>query len=193
MKIVETALKTKAVFSENGEKRYVLTKTWDEKKPRMAIIMLAPSVASGVELDMSTLLVLNNASRLGYGSVEILNLFARVNDFSLKEAEEGDVENLQYIQQVAESVDTIVYAAGVGKNQNKIFRIRQKVVLKALSPWEKKLHCLCNANGDARLQHPLSPAVRTWHLSSLKINELLEENIQTEKEEPKKRKKKIEQ
>ena len=29
--------------------------------------------------------------------------------------------------------------------------------------------------GNARLQHPLSPAVRTWELSPMKIEELVKE------------------
>ena len=59
----------------------------------------------------------------------------------------------------------IVYAAGVGKTKNKLFQERQKQVLTALRPVEHKLFCLCNEAGTARLQHPLSPAVRTWELS----------------------------
>ena len=51
MKKIQTTLTTTAEFSENGKKRYCLTKMWDEKKPHLAIIMLAPSEASGIELD----------------------------------------------------------------------------------------------------------------------------------------------
>ena len=97
MNTITTTLTTKAVFSDDGLDRYLLTKTWDEKKQRLAIIMMAPSQASGVALDTTTQLVLNNADRLGYGSVSILNLFARVNDFALKQAEEEDPENLEMI------------------------------------------------------------------------------------------------
>lgn len=84
-KIVAT-LTTEAVFSDDGLKRYLLRKTWDDTKPKLAIVMLAPSEASGIELDTTTQLVLNNSARLGYGSVSIVNLFATLNDFSLKQA-----------------------------------------------------------------------------------------------------------
>ena len=175
MNEITTVLTTKATFSDDGHKRYLLTKVWDEQKPKLAIIMLAPSSAAGIELDTTTQLVLNQADRLGYGSVAIVNLFATLNDFSLKHAEDEDPENLNAIVKAAQEADTIVYASGVGKAKNKTFLRRQTQVLLALHTHEKKLVCLSNADGKARLQHPLSPAVRTWHLSPLKIKELLPE------------------
>ena len=135
--------------------------------------MLAPSEASAISLDNTTMLVLNNASRLGYGSVTILNLFATLNDFSLKQAEAEDAENLTAIVQACQEADAVVYAPGVGKASNKLFQKRQEQTLMALRPMERKLHCLCDDNGNARLQHPLSPAVRVWHLSPFKVSELL--------------------
>lgn len=173
MKEIKTTLTTEAVFSDDGHKRYLLRKTWDAKKPTLAIIMLAPSEASGIELDTTTQLVLNNAARLGYGTVSILNLFATLGDFMLKQAEKEDAENINAIVKAAEKADIIVYASGVGKAKSKAFQDRQGQVLSALLPFADKLHCLCNADGKARLQHPLSPAVRTWHLSPLKIAELI--------------------
>lgn len=98
-----------------------------------------------------------------------------MNDFALKEAEDKDTDNLNAIVQSAERTGMLVYAAGTGKAKNKAFQRRQEQVLNALRPYEGKLHCLTGENGKARLQHPLSPAVRTWHLSPLKISELVAE------------------
>lgn len=187
MQTITTALTTEAIFSDDGTKRYLLHKTWDDSKPTLAIIMLAPSSASGIELDSTTQLVLNNTSRLGFGSVDICNLFASLNDFALKEVEDEDAENINAIVQSAEKAGTLVYAAGTGKARNKTFQRRQEQVLNALRPYESKLHCLTGENGRARLQHPLSPAVRTWHLSPLKISELVAES--KKEAEPKQKKK----
>lgn len=175
MQTVKTTLTTEAIFSDDEAKRYLLRKTWDDSKPILSIIMLAPSSAAGIELDSSTQLVLNNAFRLGFGSVDILNLFSTLNDFALKEAEDEDTDNLNAIIQSAERAGTLVYAAGTGKAKNKAFQRRQEQVLTALRPYEGKLHCLTDENGKARLQHPLSPAVRIWHLSTLKISGLVAE------------------
>ena len=173
MKSITTTLVTEAVFSDDGVKRYLLRKTWDETKPKLAIIMLAPSEASGIELDTTTQLVLNNASRLGYGRVDVLNLFATLNDFSLKHAEAEDSVNMDAILSSVTGADDVIYASGVGKAKNKTFQHRQEQVLSALRLFEGKLKCLTDANGKARLQHPLSPAVRVWYLSPMKISELI--------------------
>lgn len=175
MKTINTTLTTEAIFSDDGLKRYLLRKIWDNTKPKLAIIMLAPSGAAGIELDNSTQLVLNNACRLGYGAVDVLNLFSTLNDFNLSYADDEDSDNIKTILKSAKDADTIIYAAGVGKSKNKIFQNRQKMVLVQLSKYSPKLHCLCAENGKARFQHPLSPAVRTWHLSPFKINELIED------------------
>ena len=172
MKKITTTLTTTAEFSEDSKKRFLLTKTWDAKKPRLAIIMLAPSEASGIELDNTTMLVLNNASRLGYGAVSIVNLFAIVGNLKECFAEDSDKENIKYIADTAQTADVVVYASGVGKATNKSFIKRQNQVLEFLKPYEDKLKCLSTKEGNARFQHPLSPAVRTWYLSSMKISEL---------------------
>lgn len=191
MNTITTTLTTEAVFSDDGLKRYLLKKTWDENLPKMAVIMLAPSEASGVSLDTTTQLVINNASRLGYGSVAIVNLFTTLNDFNLRQAESDDVNNMDAIIQATQNADCVVYAPGTGKAKNKVFQCRQEQVLHALRPIEGKLHCLCDEDGKARLQHPLSPAVRTWHLSPLKINELVAEPKKSEPEPKKKGRPKV--
>jgi len=181
--IITTTLITEATFSDDNLKRYLLRKTWAEDKPKLSIIMLAPSEAAGIELDNTTLLVLNNAARLGYGRVDVLNLFATLHDVGLRQEEDEDTENIKTIVQSAQEADVVVYAAGVGKAKSKVFQHRQEQVLAALRPYEDKLHCLTNESGQARLQHPLSPAVRTWHLSPLKISELISEPEKQEAKE----------
>ena len=187
MNVITTKLTTEAIFSDDGSKRYLLRKTWDEKKKKLAIIMLFPSTASGIELDYSSMLVLNNASRLDFGSVDILNLSAVLDDYTLREANVEDSKNLDVISKSAENTDVIVYAAGVGKAKNKVFQDLQKSVIEKLRPYEDKLNCLCNESGSARLQHPLSPAVRTWYLSPLKVGELIEEHTTKEENKPQKK------
>ena len=173
MKTIATTLATVAQFSDDGRKRYLLRKIWNEKLPSLTIIMLAPSEASGIVLDTTTQLCLNNASRLGYGSITIVNLFATLNDFALHQTEEEDPENLKAILEAVRKADQIVYAPGTGKAKNKVFQKRQEQVLKELAPYEVKLCCLCDDEGKAKYQHPLSPAVRVWNLCPLKVKELV--------------------
>ena len=175
METITTTLTTEAIFNDNRTKRFLLRKVWDKNLPKLTIVMLAPSEASGVALDTTTQLVLNNASRLGYGSVSIVNLFATINDFDLKQQTGfGDPDNLKAIVEACQNCDQIVYAPGTGKARNKFFLNRQEEVLKALLPLEEKLSCLCNEICNTRLHHPLSPAVRIWNLSPLKVSELVD-------------------
>lgn len=181
MQTIKTILTTEALFSDDGNKRYLLRKEWDNKKPKLAIIMLAPSSSSGIELDTSTQLVINNASHLDFGSVEILNLSAVMNDFTLKKAALDDKENVNTILNSSKNADVIVYAPGVGKLKNKTFQQLQEFILQKLVPYEAKLHCLADANGSSKFQHPLSPSVREWHLSPFKINDLINKEKTSEK------------
>ena len=189
MNIIETTLTTQAVFSDDEAKRYLLKKTWNTTLPKLAIIMLAPSIASGIELDSTTSLVLNNASALGFGSVSIVNLFATLGDTALSEAESEDPENLKAIIDACKDADLIVYAPGVGKAKLQVFQERSKQVLEALLPYEKKLKCLTSASGKTKLLHPLCPAVRTWrNLAEIHISDLLSKTDTVEpKTQPKKK------
>lgn len=173
MKSIKTILTTEAMFSDDGKKRYLLKKVWKEKEPSLTIVMLAPSEAGGIVLDTTTQLVLNNAENLGFGSVMVVNLSPTINDFHLKAAD--DVENQKIMAKAFKEAATIIYAAGVGKVKNKTFQRLQEKVAELLRPHEAKLKCLCDAKGNSRLQHPLSPAVRTWYLSPLAVEELLPE------------------
>ena len=173
MNSIVSTITSIAQFSEDGTKRYLLQKGWDSTKPSLAVIMMCPSSASAISMDSTTMLTQNNSERLGYGSVAILNLFATLNDFDLKEAEDTDAENLEVISECCRNADAIIFCPGVGKNRNKTFLERQRQVLEVLRPMENKLYCLCDANGKSRLQHPLTPALRTWHLSPLLVSELI--------------------
>ena len=176
MNTIETTLTTQAVFSDDNTKRYLLKKTWDTSLPKLTICMLAPSQASGIELDSTTSLVLNNSAKLGFGSVAIVNLFATLGDFTLSAAEAEDPENIKAIVDACRSADVVIYAPGVGKSKLQAFQERTKQVLEALRPYSKKLKCLTNASGKAKLLHPLCPAVRTWNITELSLEELLPNN-----------------
>ena len=184
MKTEISTLHTEAVYSDDYSRRYVLRKLWDDTKPKLAIILLAAGNAGNVMLDKTTQLVINNSARLGYGSVAIMNLSAVLNDYNLHHVE--DPENVKVIVEEAKTAEKVVFSPGTGKSNNANFIRLQEQVLLALRPYEDKLHCLCNADGGARLQHPLSPQVQVWNLSPLKVSELVTIPEETE-QKPKKK------
>lgn len=188
MKKITSNLRTEIVESDDGTKRYSLKKVWDENKSSMAVVMMCPSSSGEVAVDTSTMLTLANCYRLGYGSVTIVNLFATINDFSLKHSTSDDAENMEAILKAVEAANCVVYGAGTGKMKNKLFAEVQEKTLLALRPYGDKLHCLCDKEGGSKYLHPLSPRVREWHLSPLVMSELID--IPVEEEKPKRGKSK---
>lgn len=174
MRKIISNLRTEIMESDDGKRRFSLKKVWDESKPSMAVVMMCPSSSGEVAVDTSTGLVLSNCYRLGYGSVTIVNLFATINDFSLKHSTSDDAENMEAILKAAEAAACVVFAAGTGKQKNKLFAEVQEKTLLALRPYGDKLHCLCDKNGGSKYLHPLSPRVREWHLAPLVMSDLID-------------------
>lgn len=65
-----------AVISDCGKYRYLLRRTWDGKKPRALYVMLNPSTADAYKDDATIRSCVRLAVGLGYGSIEVVNLFA---------------------------------------------------------------------------------------------------------------------
>lgn len=69
-------LERDAVISRCDQYRYLLRRTWDHSRPRALFVMLNPSTADA-EVDDATIRSCIRLSRaLGYGSFEVVNLFA---------------------------------------------------------------------------------------------------------------------
>ena len=111
-----TIIKSKAIFSDDKEHRLLLRKEWNNEKLSAMVIMINPNTADTVNFDMTTMLVLNNVSKLGFGSVNIVNLYSRImeklnlrfnGDDELIDDEADDV-----IEQYAAMSDAIINCMG---------------------------------------------------------------------------------
>ena len=60
MKTETTVMKSKALFSDDGEHRLLLRREWDKNSKCAMIIMINPNTADTLCMDMTTMLVLNN-------------------------------------------------------------------------------------------------------------------------------------
>lgn len=69
-------LENDAVISECGKYRYLLRRVWDFKKPRALLIMLNPSTADARQDDATIRSCVRLLIGLGYGSMEVVNVFA---------------------------------------------------------------------------------------------------------------------
>lgn len=65
-----------AVLSPCGTYRYSLTRNWDSDGPRLLFVMLNPSTADADRDDQTIKRCMFYAQRDGYGSIEVVNLFA---------------------------------------------------------------------------------------------------------------------
>lgn len=166
----KSTIKTEAHFSEDGQHRYLLKKEWDKRKKKAMVIMKNPSDAGKLILDYTTMLVINNLVRLDFGSVEILNLYSRINARTFAEMEEDEEAiktNDTHIEKAAAQADTIVLAWGSGCDTSKKASERQKDILKLLEKHKDKLVVIEDEIGRSGF-HPLSPSVRrNWKLKKV--------------------------
>lgn len=65
-----------ALFDPTGRYRYSLTRTWDSAANRVCFCLLNPSTADAVRDDPTLRRCLGYARRWGFGSVEVVNIFA---------------------------------------------------------------------------------------------------------------------
>lgn len=64
-----------AVFSDCERYRYRLWRVWDSSKPKACFVMLNPSIATEAILDPTVSRCKKRAEMLGYGGLEVVNLF----------------------------------------------------------------------------------------------------------------------
>lgn len=171
MKTETTTVKSKALFSDDGQHRLLLRKEWDKNKKSAMVIMINPNTADTVNMDLTTVLTINNLNKLGFGSVNIVNLYSRIMlKLSLRFNSDDDLidkECDEIIQQYASMSDAIIIAWGsVGKNSQRV-RERQLELLKLLSEYANKLYQI-----GEKGSHPLTPAVRNeWELEPYEMEE----------------------
>ena len=166
----KSTLKTEARFSEDRAYRYILSKEWNNKKPRAMVIMTNPSSAGEVVLDLTTLYTINNLVALDYGAVDIVNIYPKitqklkVDDVDLREIEISD----KIIVETAEKVDSVIIAWGRVGEKSKAIEKRQNELLEKLQISKDKLFIIGDGKGN-ELFHPLAPHIRFhWELIPFK-------------------------
>ena len=142
-------MKKNAILSEDRKYRYVLSRIWDETKPKVMIIGLNPSTADETEDDPTIGRCISFSKSWGYGGVYMLNLFAfratQPKDMFNAENPIG-LENNSYIEIYSKKVEKIVCAWGNhGTYKNRGNEIREK--------FDKLFYLTLNQTGEPA--HPL--------------------------------------
>ncbi len=79
MNTIKSTIHTEAIFSDDEQYRYLLKKTWNEKKPACTVITMYPHLGGVLSLDLTTVLILNQlANSEQYGTVYLVNLFLNI-------------------------------------------------------------------------------------------------------------------
>ena len=108
--------RTGADFDGTGAYRYSLWREWDARAPAVAFVMLNPSTADAGNDDPTIRRCASFARSWGYGSLEVVNLFA------YRASEPGRLRqtpdpigpaNDDYLVDAADRVQTVVVAWGV--------------------------------------------------------------------------------
>ena len=105
-----------ATFDPTRAYRYRLSRTWDPTGPVVAFVMLNPSTADAEVLDPTVRRCVGFAHAWGFGSLEVVNLFAfRATDPRdlLRAAAPVGAANDQAILDATRGADRVVVAWGV--------------------------------------------------------------------------------
>jgi len=157
-------METKIILDDTEKHRYLLEKTWDTDKGIAAILMLYPCSSVPEEMDLTTMLVINNLRKMDYGSVRIVNIFSKLNLFLRADSEPNNPENNDIIVQAVNGADTVIIAYGKSGEGNHKISKRQQEVLMLLEPFKSKLVTIEDPYGTKGF-HPLTPSIRKfWKL-----------------------------
>ena len=161
------SLRTEVVYSDDMNHRYIIRKEWDKNKPKATIIMINPSSANEVEIDHTTMNVINNLNRLEYGAVDITNLFSLICPKISYRKSIGELvedENDIYIEKSCLKSDIVIVAWGsIGEGSKKITG-RQEELLEKLKPFRNKMYVICDPYRSIPM-HPLCPRIKNqWRL-----------------------------
>jgi len=104
-----------AEFDPSGQYRYRLWRRWEQSAPAIAFIMLNPSTANAERDDPTIRRCMGFAQTWGYGSLEVVNLFAfratHPHDLFSATAPVGQ-ENDRYLMTASQQSDRLILAWG---------------------------------------------------------------------------------
>jgi len=141
-----------AVLSDCGRYRYLLRRSWDASKPRALFVMLNPSTADA-EIDDPTIRSCTRLCRSwGYGSFEVVNVFAfRATDpkkLAHADDRQGPLNDTHIIAALIRC-DVVICAWGAYP----IPIVRHRAIISMIQAQKMDGHCL----GRTKKGHPKHP------------------------------------
>lgn len=167
MNIEESTMITKVTYSKDRSSRYLLTKKWDEKLPKITVIMLIPGSSGVVQQDVTTACIIKCTSQLGFDSVDVTNIFSKLGEeisTDMQIEHMTDEDNDKVILESVTISTTIVLAWGKCDETNLKIKQRVESVMEMLSPFKDKLYTIGDGRGRSGFS-PMYPRIRNgWEL-----------------------------
>lgn len=168
MRRTKSIIKTEVIYDDEMKNKYLIRKEWNKNQKSALVIMKVAGQANEIMQDQTTMYVINNLSKLGYGVVDIVNLFPSASG---NETKESAIENLKCIQEAILRVDDVIIAVGKGAEKNKKAIERLNMILAILLDKKSKIFQLEEKFGR-RGFHPLYHALKhEWKLVPYNQNE----------------------
>lgn len=146
-------LENDAVISDCGKYRYLLRRVWDHAKPRALFIMLNPSTADARKDDATIRSCVRLASGLGYGSIEVVNIFgwrATDPDELPKQADPMGPMNERVVAAAIVRCDVVICAWGA----NAMAARKSHYLCERIRSYRPAAYCLGKTKSGAP-KHPL--------------------------------------
>jgi len=174
----ENNIKISATFSDDRKHRYSLKRVWNDNADGMnaTIIMSNASHANITKGDLTSLLVQNNLSALGYSGVTVVNLFSFMCQ-KLDLSKDVDIraltneENERVIVEAVKDSDICIVAIGTLTKTYRRAEPYQNRLFALLREFQDKIHVITAPCGTEGL-HPLSGKLRadgSWTLTPYKL------------------------
>ena len=130
-----STIQSKVIFSMDGKYRYYLEKVWDIEKKIATVIMINPSIADELKMDISVCKLMNfliDTDDKKYGSLRIVNLYAQISSEPKKiknNVIDVEILNDKYILESLKETDLVIVAWGIEKNK---YTTRKKKIYEML-------------------------------------------------------------
>ncbi|QEK63378.1 DUF1643 domain-containing protein [Bacillus altitudinis] len=161
MKLIKNMIRTEVIYDDDLNNKFLIKKEWNQYEKKAVVIMKKAGRANAILLDHTTMYVMNNLFKLGYGSVNIVNLFPTIKG---KETKESITTNMKCIKEAVRNSDDVIIAIGKGADINKRALKRLDMILALLL--DNKANVLeIESSSGRRGFHPLYPALKNqWKL-----------------------------
>lgn len=153
-------LEKTGVFDEDLTKRYELTMEYSGVKGKRIMVICINPASDNIQIaDTTTNYLTNNLLVMGYSSITLCNLYARITSKLQPSTIEDNSDNMQYIKEVLErGFDSILIGFGNTFTGNRRVKEQKAILYQLLKPHSKKLVEIVDTEGEyqkLKTIHPL--------------------------------------